>query len=155
MHQRSAARAGPSHGGAGRQLSRRTTEAFTLTELMIVVSIVTLLMGAIFPTYQRARDAALIGSMVDELLGHAKACALINGTGVGTTPSPAAVSAERGGVEITAGCTGEQQGATLVATWGTARSGGVPCLGSRSLISSSKATVTITPQSALSCAFED
>lgn len=151
----SAARGGPRGTGPGRRLRQRQVQAFTLLELMIVVSIVSVLTVVAIPSFQRARDVALVGTMVNELLGYAKVCGLINNAGFGETPSPPAVRAERGGVQVTQGCTGENQGATLVATWGTAKASGVACLSARSQISSSKATVTITPQSAMSCAFED
>lgn len=138
-----------------RRRRRRFSAAFTLVELMIVVAILGLLVAVAIPTYQQARSAALIGTLVGELVGYAKACALINASGVGDTPAPPAVSAERGGVQITQGCTGEGQGATLQASWGTARATGIPCYNSRSLITSSKATVTVSTDSVLSCSFQD
>lgn len=122
---------------------------------MIVVSVVTLLVAVILPAYQRVRDSALIGTQVSELLDFAKACVQINSAGVGERPAPPPVTAERGGVEITQGCTRENQGATLLASWGTARASGIRCYASRSLITSSKAQVTVSINSELSCLFQD
>lgn len=134
---------------------RRGSQAFTLVELMIVVGIIVTLSTLAIPNYQRARSAALMGSVVSELMGFAKSCALLNATGVGETPSLPPVTADRGGVQITEGCTGENGGATLQASWGAARATGIICLDSRSQISSSKATLTITPGNRLSCSFQD
>lgn len=120
-----------------------------------MVGIIVTLSTLAIPTYQRARSAALIGAVVSELMGFAKACAVINATGVGETPTPPPIATERGGVQITQGCTGENRGATLQASWGAARATGITCMNSSSQISSSKATLTITPESRLSCAFED
>lgn len=138
-----------------RRRRRRFSPAFTLVELMIVVAILGLLVAVAIPTYQQARSAALIGTLVGELVSYAKACALINASGVGETPIPPAVTPERGGVQITQGCAGESQGATLQASWGTARASGIPCYDSRSLITSTKATVTVSAESVLSCSFQD
>lgn len=129
--------------------------AFTLAELMIVVAILGILVVVAIPTYQQARSAALIGSLVGELVGYAKACALINASGVGDTPTPPPVTAERGGVQVTEGCSGEGQGARLEASWGEARAKGIPCYTSRSLITSRKAKIEITANSVLSCVFEN
>lgn len=145
----------PDHTGLARRLRQSRSRAFTLVELMIVVSILGVLMAAVIPAYQQARSAALIGALIGELTGFAKQCAVINAAGTGETPVPPALSLERGGVQIIEGCAGENQGARLQASWGAARAGGIPCLNSSSLSTSSKATVTITPQSTLSCSFED
>lgn len=138
-----------------RQLRRRSVQAFTLIELLIVVAILGILVVAAIPAYQQARSAALIGSLIGELTGFAKQCAVINATGVGDPPTPTRASPDRGGVQIAQGCTGENQGATLEASWGAARASGVPCLESRSQPSSSKATIVVTPSSTLSCLFAD
>lgn len=130
-------------------------QAFTLVELMIVMAILGILTVVALPTYQQARSAALIGTLVGELVSYAKACAVINASGVGETPMPPTVTPERGGVQITQGCSGESQGAALQASWGTARASGIPCYESRSLITSSKAIITISNASELSCTFHD
>lgn len=140
-------------------LSRRRRDAalgFSLLELLIVLAVLTLLVAVAFPRYQQARSGALISSLVAELVGNAKACAVLNASGIGEPPSPPPVNPERGGVQITAGCTGPDQGATLRASWGTARASDIPCLDSRSLISSSTATVTVASAgSTLTCTFAD
>ena len=128
---------------------------FTLVELMIVVVILGLLVAVAIPSYQQARNAALIGSRVGELLSFGKACAVINASGVGDTPIPPAVSPLRGGVAIQDGCTGENVGATLQATWGEARASGISCFNSRSNITSAKATLRVSTDSVLSCSFEN
>lgn len=155
MGQPSATGEGLSRAGPLRQPGRRRVQAFTLIELLIVVAILALLVSLAIPRYQQVRSAALIGTKIGELMGYAKACAVINASGAGDPPTPQAVTAELGGVEILAGCTGVNQGAILQASWGLARASGVSCLNSRSLISSSKATVTLTTESTLSCSFQD
>lgn len=155
MHQPAASRGSPTSIGPGRHLRQRSSQAFTLAELLIVVAIIALLVVVAIPLYQRARNSALIGSMVSDLLGYARVCAVINSSGLGTKPVPALVTADRGGIEITEGCTGVNQGATLEASWGMAKASGILCVDTTSEVSSSKARVTITPQNALSCVFED
>jgi Tfp pilus assembly protein FimT len=122
---------------------------------MIVVAILGILIVYAIPTYQQARSAALIGSVIGELVSYAKACAVINASGIGETPTPPPLSPVRGGVTIRDGCDGENRGATLQATWGTARAEGIPCYNNRTAISSSKATISISPESTLTCTFED
>ena len=122
---------------------------------MITAAILSLLTAMAFPRFQQARDSALIGALVGELNGFARACAMVNVSGLSETPTPPPLSPERGGVEILQGCTGVNQGATLQASWGTARASGVRCLSSRSTLTSSKATMTIGSDSSLSCLFED
>ena len=130
-------------------------QSFTLVELMIVLSILTLLVSVAFPSYQKARNHALISTMVDELLSYARACALINSSGVGATPVLPAVTADRGGVEITEGCTGQNEGATLQASWGTAKAAGVDCREAQSEATSATARITISPQGVLTCSFQN
>ena len=129
------------------------SQGFTLVELMIVVAILGVLVTVAIPAYQQARSAALIGSVVGELMSYAKACAVINSSGVGETPTPPPVSPVRGGVVIQGGCSGENSGATLQATWGEARATGIPCLASRTTITSRSATVVVSADSVLSCTY--
>ncbi|QPN62256.1 type II secretion system protein [Synechococcus sp. CBW1004] len=140
---------------AGAAVGRNGAAAFTLLELMITSAILVVLTAVAFPLYQQTRNAALIGSLVGELTGFARACATLNASGLSETPTPPPVSPERGGVEILQGCTAANQGATLQASWGSARASGIRCLSSTSTLSSSKATFTITTDSTLSCLFED
>lgn len=122
---------------------------------MILVVILGLLVTVVIPTYQQARSAALIGTLIGDLLGYAKACAVLNASGIGETPAPPAATPERGSVQITKGCTGAREGATLQASWGNARASGIRCVNSRSLITSSKATVVVSSGNVLSCSFQD
>lgn len=144
----------PRAGPAGRPV-RGSLQGFTLLELMIVASIISILTVVAIPTFQQARDAAVIGTQVAQLQAFAKACAQINSTGFGTTPVLPPVSAERGGLEITQGCTRENEGATLLASWGTARASGIACFSTRSQISSRQARITVTPVGVQNCAYED
>ena len=132
-----------------------TLQGFTLLELMIVASIISIITVAALTTFRQARDAAVIGTQVAQLQAFAKVCAQINSTGIGTTPVLPPVSAERGGLEITQGCTGENVGATLLASWGTARASGIPCFTPRSLITSRQARIAVSPVGVQSCAYED
>lgn len=155
MGKPSAAGESQCRAGPRRRSRRSNAQAFTLVELMIVVAILAILVAVAFPRYQQVRSAALIGTKIGELIGFAKACAVLNASGAGETPTPPAITAEQGGVQILEGCTGVNQGATLQASWGVARASGVACLNSKSSINSGKATVTLTAESALSCIFED
>lgn len=150
-----AAGGGPYRTGLGRRSVPRSAQAFTLIELMVMLAILTLLVTVAFPLYQQTRDAALIRSRVADLMGYARVCDLINSSGIGATPVLPPVTADRGGFEITAGCTDRNQGATLQASWGTAKASGVVCVAARSQISSSKARITISPGSVLTCTFVD
>lgn len=120
-----------------------------------MLTFVGLLVSVAMPAYQRARNSALIGSMVDQLMGYAKACASINASGVGERPVPPDLSEVRGGVSIHEGCNAQGQGAMLEASWGAARAEGIDCQGSRSLISSSRATLVIDEDNTMHCSFED
>lgn len=157
------ARGGPQRAGLQRRPMQRpkprpkprSGRAFTLVELLIVLSVLLILVTVAIPNYQQARNSALIKSIVGELMGYAKACTVINGSGVGATPTPPAVVVDRGGVEILQGCTAVNEGATLQASWGSARAKDVVCLNDRSLVTSSRATLTISAGNVLTCAFLD
>ena len=151
----SPARGRASRTGPAGRLVRGSLQGFTLLELMIVASIISIITAVAIPSFEQARDAAVIGSQVAQLQAFAKVCAQINSTGFGTTPVLPPVSVERGGLEITQGCTGENVGATLVASWGTARASDIPCFSTRSLITSRQARITVTPVGVQSCAYED
>lgn len=146
---------GPHRDRLRRRLRRSSVQAFTLVELLIMVTILVILVAVAIPRYQQARSFALISAQVGDMMGLARACATINASGVGLTPTPAPLQPDRGGVQITQGCTAENQGATLQASWGSARASGIACLNSKSSLTSSKATLTVSVGSALSCAFED
>jgi len=133
----------------------RSWQAFTLVELLLVLTVLFLLVAVAIPNYQQARNSALIRSIMGELMGYAKACTVINGSGLGEIPIPPAVSFDRGGVVILQGCTAVNEGATLQASWGRARARGVMCLNERSRMTSSRATLTISPSNVMSCAFMD
>lgn len=132
------------------------SSGFTLIELTIVVAILGVVTGIAIPAYQEARGAALIASAVDALIDYSNACAVINAAGIGERPTPPPLSSERGGVVILSdGCDGIRRGATLEAAWGQARARGVACLQSRSISSSSKARIVVSPEGSLTCTFED
>lgn len=128
---------------------------FTLVELMVTVAVFVLLSAVVLPRYLEARDAALISTMVNQGLSFAKACALINSTGIGEQPVIGAVDTMRGGVLITQGCQShtESTGAILEVTWGLARADGVRCLDQLSTLTSQKAILTISNNSDLTCSF--
>ena len=124
-------------------------------ELLIVLLTVGLLVSVAIPEYQQARNAALVSSRVDQLKALAKACVVINATGIGRRPAARSFSAVSGGVLIRQGCTRADQGATLVASWGAARAAGIQCYSGRSTIHSSAALLTISQDDSITCQFKD
>ena len=124
-------------------------------EFLIVLTIVGLLVSVAIPAYQRARNTALIGSVVGQLMSYAQACMVINASGVGERPLPPSMSPVRGGLRITVGCDGEDRGAILEASWGNARAPGIRCATSLSSVSSSRATILIDRDNNITCRFED
>lgn len=136
----------------------RSARGFTLVELMIVVSILGVLVSYAIPAYNQARNSALIGSIVGDLIGYAKACAVINASGVGDKPTPPPRSSSRGGIIILEGCDGVNRGAKLEAAWGNVGADGIACLSKRSSLSHRKAVIEIVNESidssAMDCSFQ-
>lgn len=135
-----------------------SSSGFTLVELMIVVSVLGLLVSYAIPAYNQARSAALIGSIVGDLIGYAKACAVINASGVGDKPTPPPRSSSRGGVVILDGCDGLNRGGKLEAVWGDIGADGISCLSRRSSLSHRKAIIELVSEtsdsSVMSCNFQ-
>ena len=122
---------------------------------MITASIITLLSAVVVPKFLEARNAVQISTMINRGIGFAKVCALINSSGLGDRPVSGAVNPLRGGVTITEGCLSNTQniGATLEVSWGSARAERIPCLNTLSSLTSSKALITVTINSEISCTF--
>ena len=155
VNQHSTSRGIPCRAGLARRPSQRSARAFTLVELMIVLTVLLILVVVAIPNYQQARNPALIKSIIGELIGYAKACAVINSSGLGETPTPPAIAVDRGGVVILQGCSAVNEGATLQASWGGARASGVTCLSDSSESTSRQANLTISAGNLLSCSFVD
>ena len=122
---------------------------------MVTVATFVVLTAVVLPRYLEARDAALISTLVEQGINYAKACAVINATGIGDQPITGSVTALRGGVTITQGCESQKAttGATLEVTWGLARSEGIRCLEQKSALTSQKAVITFAPSGELTCIF--
>jgi len=126
-----------------------------MLELMVTLAVFLLLTAVVLPRYLEARDAALIGNMVNHGLSFAKACAVINATGLGDQPATGTVNATRGGVVITQGCQShtEGTGAVLEVSWGLARADGIRCLDQLSTLTSQKAILIVSNNGDLTCSF--
>ena len=137
------------------QAAPASPNGFTLLELMITAAIITLLSAVVLPKFLEARNAVQISSMISRGIGFAQVCALINSSGLGQRPVTSAVNPLRGGVTITEGCLSntENIGATLEVSWGSARAERIPCLNTLSTLASSKALITVTTKSVISCTF--
>jgi hypothetical protein len=132
-----------------------TRDGYSRVELMVTVAAFLLLTAVVMPSYLRARNSALMSSMISKGLGFAKACAIITTTGLGDRPATGAVDSLRGGVTITQGCSSQQEniGATLEVNWGLARAENIRCLDKLSTVESVKAILTVSTDGKISCDF--
>jgi prepilin-type N-terminal cleavage/methylation domain-containing protein len=142
--------------GRKRQLRQNDFPAgFTLVELLVTVATFALLIAVVLPRYLKARDGALIGTLVEQAVNYSKTCAVINAPGIDDQPFTGHGTAIRGGVTITQGCESQKAttGATLEVAWGLARADGIRCLEQRSTLTSQKAVITLAPSGELTCIF--
>jgi prepilin-type N-terminal cleavage/methylation domain-containing protein len=130
-------------------------DGFTLIELMVTVAVIAILGAVVVPRLLEARNGALISTMVNRGLAYANECTMITASGIGERPATGSVDDLRGGVTITEGCLSKTQdnGATLEVTWGSARAESVPCLNTRSSLTSRKALITVSTKGEISCTF--
>lgn len=124
---------------------------YTLLEFVLVVGVFGLLMLILIPTYQQARQAAVISRVVRELLAYGRACSIIHATGIGETPPPRRFSAVQGQVRIRKGCMGMNSGASIEGSWGDARAAGISCLKQHTNERSRLAILVINGDSEIEC----
>lgn len=118
-------------------------KGFTLVELMIVVAVIGILSAVALPQFLQARNAAQTGAIIGELLGLSKECGVLAASDIGAPP---------GTSTNVATVTCSTSGGTLTAAF-TSGAAGIRCLTSTSVVSHSKASVTVTATGGMSCAF--
>lgn len=121
-------------------------KAFTLVELMIVVSVIGILSALVIPQYLQARTAAAQGTDVGEALGLAKECAtFVESGGIGAAPTTVENS--------TVTCTLPSNGGTIATTFTGGGAAGIKCLTATSATGQGTVTVTVASTGSISCAF--
>ena len=123
-------------------------QGFTLIEVMIVVAIIGILSAVAIPQFLGVRDRSELQAKVGEAIGLAKECA------VGQVTKVASGTASiTGGTQVTGTCDGSSATAvTLVAT-GTKAVAGVKCFNQTSTASQKTATVSVSQDGVISCAW--
>ena len=127
-----------------RRRPSKTTQGFTLVELMIVVAVVGILSAVALPQYLKARARAEAGAAVGEVVGLSKECAVGNASKLAQS-----VTNPAGGASLTC------SGASVAIDSRTFSTGaeGVKCLTQVSADANTKATITVGADGSLACAF--
>jgi len=127
--------------------------SYTLLEFVLAAGMFGILMMLVLPSYHQARKAALISTVVKELLFYGRSCAIIHATGIGEPPSPRLLLPNQGMVRIRTGCQGVNGGATIEGSWGDARAADITCMQQRSTPRSRLAVLVIHSTDAIECQF--
>jgi type IV pilus assembly protein PilA len=122
-------------------------QGFTLIELMIVVAIIGILSAVALPQFLGVRDRSELQAMVGEAVGLAKECA------VGQITKVDSGTANKGSTVVTGTCDGANATAVTLKVVGSKNIAGVKCLDKTSAAGEKTATISVSQDGAISCAW--
>jgi prepilin-type N-terminal cleavage/methylation domain-containing protein len=122
-------------------LDGRAGSAFSLVELLVVISIICILATVSIPNFIQAKDSAAVGARVGEAFGFAKSCLNWQASGIGTAPNNQSGIPASNGVSMS--CSGTGGTGSVTARWPNAVDG-VRCLTATTTSAQKTATFSIS-----------